>query len=228
MSRYLVYALADPRSGATFWVGKSTSGLSRPRAHGSLSGLRDADRTNRAKAHTIRELQALGLSYRIEVLESLPEPERAADVASRLPFGIALGEAERKWIAFGRAEGWPLLNRTLGGENVVGPTAGVSPSTETRAKLSAALMGRPKSLEHRAAISLGKRGRKPTEEARKHQSLAHLGKKLGKQRPEVVAARAARQTGRPGKIPSEESRAKMRVSAIAAWERRKSAVDAGQ
>ncbi len=217
MSHYLIYALIDPRDRSRFFVGKSTSGTTRPRAHGSPSVLRDSDRSNPAKARLIRELQSSGLRYEIEVLEYLPAPDKTSTPVQRLPFGVALGLAERRWIANGRAARWPLLNRTDGGENVVGPTAGVSPSLETRAKLSKALKGRVLSEAHKNAIALGRTGCKVSAAGSAKLSMARAGKPKGKQRPEVVAARAARQTGRPGKIPSDESRARMSEAAKRAW-----------
>lgn len=58
-------------------------------------------------------------------------------------------EAEKGWIAYGKAQGWPLLNHTDGGEGRSMPL-----SSETRIKISKSLSGHPVSEETRNKISL--------------------------------------------------------------------------
>src|SRR6266436_3119666 len=93
----------DPRDGQWRYVGKSSSGLRRPRSHG-LSFL-NKERTY--KANWIRQLQSLGLNYEIEVLEDLESADR-------------LAEAEMEWIAECRRQGVALTNLTDGGEGALG------------------------------------------------------------------------------------------------------------
>lgn len=93
---YLIYGLIDPRSRLIRYVGLSSSGLQRPKAHRRRSCPDSYCR------RWVRSLQSLGLDYEIVVLE-------VVDNVSRLD------KAERWWIAFGLALGWPLTNCMLGG-----------------------------------------------------------------------------------------------------------------
>lgn len=88
---FLVYGLADPRDSLIHYVGRSSHGLQRPRAHSPRYNVSIGRRA------WLEELGRAGLSYRIVVLE------RCAT------FG-ALCEAEARWIDLGRGAGWPLLN----------------------------------------------------------------------------------------------------------------------
>lgn len=95
-SRFLVYGLIDPRFGTFRYIGKSSSGMSRPRAHARL-----AKRGHRGYVYNwIRSLLALDLTYEIVVLERC-----AAD---------SLDACEIKWIAWYRPFGW-LTNISDGG-----------------------------------------------------------------------------------------------------------------
>ena len=108
MCRFFIYALVDPRSGQWRYIGKTSSGMRRPRAHKQECSLKQEN----YKTHWIRQLKAAGLSYEIEILETLPNAER-------------LAEAEQEWIAAARAAWVPLTNLTDGGEGSMGyrPTA---------------------------------------------------------------------------------------------------------
>lgn len=97
-----------------------------------------------------------------------------------------------------RASGWPLVNSSLGGS--LG-SLGLSPSTETRAKLSAAQMGKKSnflgkkhSAETRARMSAAKKGnwsgekspsfgKKRSAETIAKMSAARKGKCVGKENP---------------------------------------------
>jgi hypothetical protein len=70
---------------------------------------------------------------------------------------------EIAWIAYGRQEGWRLVNITDGGEGARGWRA----SPETRQK-----MRKPKSAKHRFRISQSNLGRKPSVETRLKMSKA--------------------------------------------------------
>lgn len=99
MSRYLVYALTDPRDDSVRYIGRSCSGLGRPSAYASRHS-----RHSKGLAAWLCELDEAGLSYGIRVLS---EPATFA----------ALKKAEQRWVTDGLAQGWPLLNRkkTTGG-----------------------------------------------------------------------------------------------------------------
>ena len=135
--------------------------------------------------------------------------------------------AEVDLIAALRALGHRLVNGTDGGEGTVGWV----PNTETRAKLSAAHLGKKftpehraklgaahlgkkRSPEHRATLSAALRGRKLSPEHRARISAAKLGKKLGSFSPETRAKMSA---ARLGKKHSPETRAKM---SAAYWAKR--------
>lgn len=114
-SSFIIYGLIDPRTLLVRYVGKSESGMSRPRSHRGLA------RTGRHCASWIRALIAAGFSYDIAVLEELPSRD-------------VLEESERWWIAFGRASGWPLTNLTDGG----GGCAGYKHSEQTKKRIGEA------------------------------------------------------------------------------------------
>lgn len=100
--RYLIYGLVDPDSLLVRYIGKSSSGLNRPRAHKAPSQLRD--RTWRA--NWILQLCSRGQDYGIAILQHVDRGQ--------------LAEAERWWIAYGRVCGWPLTNLTTGGDGTPG------------------------------------------------------------------------------------------------------------
>ena len=133
--RFIIYALIDPRTGAVRYVGKSSSGLERPRDHARCA----RGDTSTHCARWIRQLQAFGLTYEIVVLE----------VASA---AAPLGDRERWWIAFARAWGCSLTNLTDGGDG----SPGYAHTAETKALLSAttrAALTRPEVLaRHRAVL----------------------------------------------------------------------------
>lgn len=92
----LIYGLIDPRTLLIRYVGLSSQGLSRPKAH------RRPSCPDSYCRRWVRSLEQQGLTYEIAVLDVLKEPSELAD-------------AERWWIAYGRASGWPLTNITDGG-----------------------------------------------------------------------------------------------------------------
>lgn len=93
---HLIYGLIDPRTLLIRYVGLSSNGMRRPRNH------RWPSCPDTYCRRWVKSLQRLGLNYKIVVLEVLKD---AAD----------LDQAERWWIALGRASGWPLTNLTDGG-----------------------------------------------------------------------------------------------------------------
>jgi len=145
---FLIYGLCDPRTGELRYVGKSSSGLHRPRQHFQAKALK----TWSPKNMWIRGLKSLGKSPTIEILE---EHET----------GRNLADAERFWIAAIRATGASIYNRTDGGD---GQSYGFIHSVETKAKMSVSqkargtngLCGYKQTEAHRRAIAEGGKGKK--------------------------------------------------------------------
>lgn len=81
-------------------------------------------------------------------------------------------ETECRWIAQFKREGIALCNQTDGGEGV----SGLAHSDETRAKLSAANMGKKHTVESKAKISAALMGRALSPETRAKMSAAQTGK----------------------------------------------------
>jgi len=181
MSRFLIYGLVDPRTRLIRYVGLSSSWLTRPRNHKARRGLQG--RTH--KENWIAELLRSGLDYEIVVLDTVAAKD-------------ALPAAERFWIAYGRACGWPLTNATDGGE---GPL-GVTRSLETRAKMSRAAAGRDMTRLSTLSVA-ATRGKKL--------SPAHVAKLRGKKRSPETKARIA--AARRGWTPSEVTRQRMSEAA---------------
>lgn len=93
-----------------------------------------------------------------------------------LVFAVLIDEAEQRWIAKGRIEGWRLTNHSGGGRGNRGyvftpeqrkhqgdVARGRKHTEATKAKMSAASKGRPKSPEHRASLSTARKGMPNTE-----------------------------------------------------------------
>ena len=131
-----IYGLVDPRTLLVRYVGLSTNGMYRPRSH---TKTRELKKTSH-KSSWIKSLHAVGLRYTIVVLEAEP-----ADIVA----------AERFWIAYGRACGWPLTNLTEGGDGAPGWRHSVA----TRAAMSATRKGRQFSVEHRANLAAAQQGK---------------------------------------------------------------------
>src|SRR5690349_9842599 len=87
-SKYLVYGLVDPRNHMVRYIGQSSRGMKRPRAHRSKP---QSDQTHCAR--WVRSLHGQGLDFEIVVLECCTEE--------------TLDDAECWWIAYGRCSGWP-------------------------------------------------------------------------------------------------------------------------
>lgn len=164
MPERLIYGYMDPRSGFLRYVGKSTSGMRRPRQFGSHS-----DRC----LNWIRLLAEKGLRPDIAILEELPSTATLEEI----------NEAERRCIAYARTcLGADLTNLTEGGD---GPMLGRKHSVETKTRMSAVRRGRPgvKSFlgrehtpEARAKISAANQGHSVSAEARAKMSAAKRGK----------------------------------------------------
>jgi hypothetical protein len=152
-SRFLIYALIDPRTGRVRYVGQSSTGMTRPRTHvwfAKSGGRTYCD-------NWVRQLLKLGMMFDVWVLEEL----EAVD---------SLDAREVWWIAFARAWGCPLTNLTDGG----GGIRGYSHTDEARERIRniqktvaqqrradpvayAAWLSKERSNEHRQRVSDGTR-----------------------------------------------------------------------
>jgi hypothetical protein len=136
-SNYIIYGLTDPRDGQVRYIGKSASGLRRPRRHVQQA---EAERTY--KANWIRGLLAQGQQPGIVVLAEATHKKE-------------LGELERQAITAYRQRGAPLTNLTDGGDGCVGRV--VEP--QTRERIAAALRGRRRSEDLRQKLIAATGGR---------------------------------------------------------------------
>lgn len=117
MNGLVVYALSHPTTGEVRYIGKSESGLKRPRQHGYLSHLKR--QAHLPSVRWIKKLREQGLDYVIEVVEEfLDRP--------------SLMEGEKFYISYFRSLGFRLLNICEGGEGRTGPL-----SAESIAKMKA-------------------------------------------------------------------------------------------
>lgn len=113
-NKYIIYGLVDPDTRLIRYVGKSSSGLRRPRQHLS--------KQNKAKTHCanwVRYLTKLGKRPDVVVLQ--------------LSSYDALNSDEKWWILYGRLSRWALTNLTEGGE----VSNGYKHSVDTKQVLSA-------------------------------------------------------------------------------------------
>ncbi len=201
MPTVTIYALKDPRDGQIRYVGK-TKQEPRKRFQGHLN----EKRTTR-KCRWFAALKAALLEPIILVLEEVPENEWEA--------------SERFWIEYCKLSGFNLTNHTDGGDGCHNLDAEVrgklSASMKIRftvprsrdymrdparcAKISAALMGKPKSLEHVAKLPQNRPGRKLTVERRAAISKGLIGNKFRLGKPHDTATKrkiSVALTGRPG------------------------------
>lgn len=111
-------------------------------------------------------------------------------------------EHEKSLILYYKQLNHPLCNMTDGGDGA----SGISPSEETRAKLSAALKGRSRPIEVIRKISASNKGKKRTAEQNRKNSEARLGKPL----PD--SAKQALIVALTGKPRSEETKRKISLA----------------
>lgn len=142
----IIYALIDPRTDEIRYIGKTVrSAHRRLRRHLADSYMS----SNTHKDRWLRVLKALGLDPLIKVIQRCGSADE-------------LAVAECQQIAAHRRAGVRLTNLTDGGDG----TVGWHHTEESRAKLSAALKGKPKSETHRLNAARAQLGRKASEETR--------------------------------------------------------------
>lgn len=162
-----IYSLCCPLTGVVRYVGKAEDPAQRFKRH-----LRNLHGKNH-KANWIRSLADAGLKPALGILDEVPETEWQA--------------LEAAYIQFFREEGFDLTNSTDGGDG----RSGDSPSPETRAKLSAARLGKKLSPEWRTKISAAKFGKEKSPETRAKMSASMLGKPKKPRSPEHCAKMSA-------------------------------------
>ncbi len=201
--QFIIYGLTDPRTDTVRYVGKSCTGLKRPRLHAQRRGLLESN----YKARWVRSLLANSLMYGVVVL-----------YASSTREGLA--EAEQFWIAELRSRGFPLTNTSRGGE---GGTEGCS--LETRKKIAATLRGKkhdPARVAKMAASKTGVKLSPPSDQARERMREAQSSRPPISDETRQRMSQAAK--GKPkGPWKSEESRARMSVVAKEREARRRAA-----
>lgn len=181
-SKFLIYGLFDPRTEACRYIGRSSSGLHRPRQHTNR-----ARRESSHKSRWICQLLDMGLAPVVRVLQECSSPEE-------------LSPAEVLWITKARSLGWPLTNLTDGGEGLLNPSA------ETRRKIGARSKERMANPYYVDRAIGSRRGKRLPQEWRDNMSASFRGRKYP---PEFGRAISARQTGKKRGPLTAEHRAKL-------------------
>lgn len=149
MAANYVYGLRDPITTEIRYVGKARNPYARLRGH-----MREIQNAKTHKQKWLHKLAIMGLIPDVVILETVDESNWQS--------------VERKWIAYGKAQGWPLTNLTDGGDGVVGYEF----SEEAREKISRARRGTAHSEETKFKMSLSHlgKGHAHSAESRQHQS----------------------------------------------------------
>jgi excisionase family DNA binding protein len=164
----IVYALLDPRTGDTRYIGQTNRG-----GHERLSDhYHAAARGSRLHLSCwLRVLFGLGLEPVLAILEETDE----------------VLQREQFWIKHYRDRGAPLTNLTAGGEG----SLGFMHADETRARIAAARQGQTLTEQAKAKLSAFRKGKKHTEESkakmRRPRSPAATAKGLETRRRNMLA-----------------------------------------
>lgn len=151
-----IYALIDPRTNEVRYIGKASDIAVRLRRHKTEKG-------NTHKCYWLRQLREQGYVPQLQVLEEVEDSNWA--------------EREIWWIKYYRDNGANLTNHCSGGNGA----PGISPSDETRQKLSQSLKAHweknPPTIseEHLAALIAGRRATPQSAETREKISQALCG-----------------------------------------------------
>lgn len=192
--QFLIYGLFDPRNDELRYVGKSVSGLTRPKAHLFPSQLR----AHTHKNNWIKSLQVRDMKPEVVILE---ETNRES-----------LQELEKCAIQHYREMGFRLTNLTDGGEGCTGRKL----SPEARAKISAAQKGRVRSEETRKKTSESQKKRfqanPVSEEQLLKMRIGLASRSPGESQAAHKRAAKALAESNHNRIWSEESRKKLSES----------------
>jgi hypothetical protein len=186
--KYIIYALSDPRTTEIRYIGKSSSGLKRARAHLQPSRIK---KTRTKCGNWIKSLIKLNLKPTIEEVEIHQNHDD-------------LIQAEIFYVSYFRSLGFNLTNHTTGGEGTPGhkqsfeqvekrriAKIGSKHTEETKKKMALAHIGRiycPCSEETKKKISIAQIGKSVPQDVRNKISTTLTGKK---QTAATVANRTA-------------------------------------
>lgn len=153
--KYVVYGLVDPNTNQLRYVGKSCSGLNRPKRHSRPSELKD----NLYKCNWIKSLLRSNQKPSIIIIQELSDK-------------CILYDAEQFWIKYFRLLGCPLTNLNDGGPG----NTGLKMSDNQKNKLSKINLGKshpghkltPSQLQKLIAAN---RGRRTTESTKRKLSV---------------------------------------------------------
>lgn len=148
-----IYGLVDPESGLIRYIGKSIRPAERLQNHMN-------EISNCHRSHWLQSLKARGLRADMAILE-------------RIDGAYPWQHSERFWIAYGRANGWPLTNNTDGGDGVPGLSG---PSKERMASTWIGRKHKPESIQKMVATK--KATYRCSVETRKRMSEAHTGRDI--------------------------------------------------
>jgi hypothetical protein len=148
--KFIIYALQDPTTMEIRYIGRSCSGLVRPKQHTFPSSLKHPNPKN----DWLRPLAAQGLKPTVIVLQ---EVESASHLDAQ----------EEHWIELALSFGWRLTNLTLGGPGLYGKKH----SSETIAKMKDARKKKWTDPKYREEMAQKKRP-PVSEEARINMSKA--------------------------------------------------------
>ena len=162
--KYIIYALKDPISNEIRYVGKSTSGLKRPKIHLMPSSYNSLSKKHFHVYCWIRGLIEKNLKPEIIVLKACDSDN--------------LNSEEVRFIDFYKSEGCNLTNLVNGGNGMLG----LKHTQEAKDKISKKLTGRVRSkeeIEKQSKSISGKNhwnyGKKASEKTRERQSESHKG-----------------------------------------------------
>lgn len=142
-SKYLIYALVDPRNNEIRYIGQSRTGLKRPKSHAMPYAIKN-DKNKSHKRSWIKNMEEAGVAYKILVLKNFDTFE-------------PLNEWERIYIEMYKNLGAPLTNHHRGGAWTIEDCKRSIPE-EVRLKISNSLKGRVVSKETRLRRSRSTKG----------------------------------------------------------------------
>lgn len=147
-----IYALIDPGTGEIRYIGKSIRPAERLQNHMN-------ERSNCHRSHWLQSLKARGMRADMVILE-------------RIDGAWPWQHSERRWIAYGRRNGWRLTNNTSGGDGV--PDL----PDDVREKIKSTWRGRKHKPESIEKIRAAKSSKLHSEETRARMSAAHAGREI--------------------------------------------------
>lgn len=173
--RYLIYGLVDPEKNIIRYIGKSSSGLKRPKCHYKNSFKKNENGSWKCDLHVNRWIRKINKEPIIDILEDFEK-----DIVTR----DMLNGAERSWIAYFKLIGRDLTNIMPGGDGGAlygnkNPFYGKHHTEETLNKLRKQ-SGKNHPMYGKPGTMLGKKHNlKSIEKMRKSHKGLQSGKKHG-------------------------------------------------